>query len=30
MDAFDKPVANDLDEHRIRFERAAHGGDLTL
>ena len=28
MDAFDEAVAHNLDEHRIRFERAGH--DLTL
>jgi hypothetical protein len=30
MDAFDKAVANDLDEHRIRFERAAHEATLRF
>ena len=28
MDAFDKAVADDLNQHRIRFEGADH--DLTL
>jgi hypothetical protein len=30
MDTFDKAVAHDLDEDRVRFERAAHRGDPTL
>ena len=30
MDAFDKAVANDLYEHRIRFERAAHEETLRF
>jgi hypothetical protein len=30
MDALDKAVPNDLDEHRIRLERAAHEETLRF